>query len=212
MRKFVVSLMASSVAALTFAAAAHAADAIDSVPEAPQAYDQPVSQGNWGGAYAGGAASYNFGRFNDSTFDNHAVGGQLYGGYNVQQGQLVYGGEADIGYSGNDDVNNGVKAKQGVNGSIRGRLGVEAGPVLVYGTAGLAATRLKGSDATSSDTRNSLGVTAGAGVETMVTDTISARAEYRYSDYQDKNFNLASGTANRGYDEHSIKLGVGVKF
>lgn len=212
MRKFVVSLMASSVAALTFAAAAHAADAIDSIPEAPQAYDQPVATGNWGGAYAGGAANYNFGRFTDSKFDDRAFGGSLYGGYNVQQGQLVYGGEADVGYSGNDNSTGGVKTKQGVNGSLRGRIGVEAGPALVYGTAGVAAARLKGSDATTSDTRNALGWTAGAGVETMVTDTISARAEYRYSDFQSKTFNLASGPASRDYDEHSLKLGVGVKF
>lgn len=212
MRNFIVSLMASSVAVMTFAAAAHAADAIDQVPEAPQAYDQPVTSGKWGGAYAGGAGSYNFGRFNDSSFDDKALGASLYGGYNIQQGQLVYGGEADLGYSGNDNVTGGVKTKQGVNGSLRARLGVEAGPVLAYGTAGVAATRLKGSDATTSDTRNSLGLTVGAGAETMITDNISARAEYRYTDYQDKNFNLASGTAERGYDEHSLKLGVGVKF
>ncbi len=212
MRKFIVSLMASSVAAMTFAAAAHAADAIDSIPEAPQAYEQPAAATNWGGAYVGGAATYNFGRFDKNGFDDKAVGGQLYGGYNFQDGQLVYGGEADIGYSGNDNVTGGVKTKQGVNGSIRGRIGVDTGPVLVYGTAGLAAARLKGSDATTSDTRNALGWTAGAGAETMLTDTISARAEYRYTDYQDKNFNLGSGVAERGYDEHSVKLGVGVKF
>lgn len=212
MRKFLVSFMASSVAAMTFAAAAQAADAIDSIPEAPQAYEQPAATGNWGGAYVGGAASYNFGRFDKNGFDDKAAGGQLYGGYNMQDGQLVYGGEADIGYSGNDNITGGVKTKQGVNGSLRGRIGVDTGPVLVYGTAGVAAARLKGSDATTSDTRNALGWTAGAGAETMLTDTISARAEYRYTDYQDKNFNLASGVAERGYDEHSLKVGVGVKF
>jgi outer membrane immunogenic protein len=210
MRNIVVTLMASSV--LAFAAAANAADAIDSIPEAPQAYEQPAATGQWGGAYAGGAASYNFGRFNDNGFDDKALGGHVFGGYNVQQGQLVYGGEADLGYSGNDNVSGGVKTEQGVNGSLRGRIGVEAGPALVYGTAGVAATRIEGSDATSSDTRNSLGLTAGAGAETMVSDGIFARAEYRYTDYQDKNFRLDSGRAERGYDEHSLKVGVGVKF
>jgi outer membrane immunogenic protein len=210
MRNLVVTLMASSI--LTFAAVANAADAIDSIPEAPQAYDQPVTGGQWGGAYVGGAAAYNFGRFNNSSFNDEAIGGQLFGGYNVQQGQLVYGGEADLGYSGNDNTSGGVNTEQGVNGSVRARLGVEAGPALVYGTAGVAATRIEGSDATSSDTRNSLGLTAGAGAETMVTDSIFARAEYRYTDYQDKNFKLASGRAERGYDEHSLKVGVGVKF
>ena len=210
MRNLVVTLMASSV--LTFAAVAHAADAIDSIPEAPQAYDQPVTGGKWGGAYAGGAASYNFGRFNNSGFDDEAVGGQVFGGYNVQQGQLVYGAEGDLGYSGNDNESGGVRTKQGVNGSVRGRLGVEAGPALVYGTAGLAASRLEAKAGGTSDTRNSLGLTAGAGAETMVTDSIFARAEYRYTDYQDKNFRVAGGRAERGYDEHSLKVGVGVKF
>ncbi len=210
MRKIIVSLMATTVAAFAFGAA-QAADAIDSIPEAPQAYDQPVQNGNWAGGYVGGAATYNFGRFDKGGFSDKALGGQLYGGYNMQSGQMVYGGEADIGYSGNDNASGGVTTEQGVNGSVRGRLGLDTGPALVYGTAGVAAARLSAKAGGATDTRNALGLTAGAGVETMVTDTISVRGEYRYTDYQDKNFNVGGG-ATRGYDEHSIKLGVGMKF
>ena len=45
-----------------------------------------------------------------------------------------------------------------------------------------------------------------------MTNNITARAEYRYTDYQDKDFSLNSGLANRDYNEHSVKVGLGVKF
>ena len=212
MRIILTTLMAS-VAALAFSAA-QAADAVDQIPEAPQAsYEEPVATGNWAGAYAGGAASYNFGRFSGgSDFDNKALGGSVYGGYNMQNGQIVYGAEADAGYSGNDSVSGGVTTKQGINGSLRGRVGYDANPFLIYGTAGVAAARITAEDATSEKTRGALGWTAGAGVETFVTDSITARAEYRYTDLQSKDYALTSGTVNRGYDEHSVKVGLGVKF
>ena len=56
--------------------------------------------------------------------------GGAYGGYNFQNGQFVYGGEADLGYSGGDETRNGIKAKQGVEGSVRARAGIALNPVL----------------------------------------------------------------------------------
>ncbi|MEK1901601.1 MAG: porin family protein, partial [Rhizobium sp.] len=35
---------------------------------------------------------------------------------------------------------------------------------------------------------------------------------YRYTDYQDKDYNLNSGSVSRGFDENSVKVGIGVKF
>ena len=214
MRTLIKTLIATSMAstALLGFSVAQAADAVDQIPEAPAAVEMAQPAGDWSGAYLGGAGTYNFGRFDKGDYDARQLGGQVYCGYNMQSGQMVYGGEADLNYSGIDSSNAGLTAKQGVNGSIRGRVGYDLNPVLVYGTAGVAVQQSKASDATSSDKRTAAGLTVGAGVETLVTNNITARAEYRYTDYQDKDFSLNSGLANRDYNEHSVKVGLGVKF
>lgn len=213
MRKMAIVLMAS-VAGLA-ANVAMAADAVDRIPEAPASndnYGAPV--GNWSGAYLGGSANYNMGRFRTpDDFDATGLGGSVYGGYNMQSGKVVYGAEADIGYSGVDTgAGPGLVGKQGWNGSVRGRVGYDVAPFLLYGTAGLAVTNNKLSNATDSDKRTSTGYTVGAGAEAMVTNNITARVEYRYSDYGSRDFDLGGTNVRRDYEDHSVKVGVGVKF
>ena len=210
MRTLITTLMASAVTLITFSAV-QAADAIDEVPAAPAAeYSEPVVK-NWSGAYVGGTATWQNGKFNGQGNNRaHGFGGGVYGGYNMQSGQMVYGGEADLNYSGVDKPANGFKAKQGANGSIRGRVGVDLNPVLVYGTAGIAASNVKVNNGGAKDDATMLGWTAGAGVEAFVTDNVTARVEYRYSDYGKKSFNGAG--VKSGFEDHSIRVGMGVKF
>ncbi|KQV43369.1 MULTISPECIES: outer membrane protein [unclassified Rhizobium] len=212
MRTLITTLMASAVTLITFSAV-QAADAIDEVPAAPAAeYSEPVVK-NWSGAYVGGTADWSHGQF-DATGGRGAAafGGGLYGGYNMQSGQIVYGAEADVNYSGNDATNPTRTMEQGVNGSLRGRVGYDLNPVLVYGTAGVAATDVKAKEGGSSDSKTLFGWTAGAGAEAFVTDNVTARIEYRYTDYQKKDFDLPSGNVSSGYDAHSVRVGMGVKF
>ncbi len=213
MRKLVMILMATAAGVATFSTA-QAADAVDQIPEAPAAtesYSAPVS--NWAGAYVGATANYDWGRFGSGDYDAKGFGGSLYGGYNFQNGQIVYGAEADIAYTGEDgDAGTGLTGTQGVNGSIRGRVGYDMNPFLIYGTAGLALSNNKLESATDSDEKIAAGYTVGAGVEAMVTNNITARIEYRYSDYQKRDFSLDGTTVSRGFDDHSVKVGIGVKF
>jgi len=214
MRTFKMMLIASATTLIAFQAA-QAADAIDQIPEAPAATEYTAPAGNWSGAYVGGAATYDFGKFTGSTEgrDAKGLGGSVYGGYNFQNGQIVYGGEADIGYNGEDgNAGAGLTGTQGVNGSIRGRVGYDMNPFLLYGTAGLAVANHELEDGASNDERIAAGYTVGAGVEAMVTNNITARVEYRYSDYQKRDFELSSGTISKGFDDHSVKVGMGVKF
>lgn len=219
MRTIVATLLATTMAAAAFSAA-KAADAVNEVPQAPVAYEQPAPISNWSGAYVGATANYDWGRFTGNGGDRDAdgFGGGLYGGYNMQSGQIVYGAEADVnlgdekGSAGTGGAGEALRGKQGVNGSIRARVGYDMNPFLLYGTGGLAISDNKVSNATSSDNATALGYTVGAGVEAMVTNNITARVEYRYSDYQDKDFTLSTGTVSRGFDDHSVKAGIGVKF
>jgi outer membrane immunogenic protein len=210
MRTFIASLLVSTVALGGFSAA-YAADAVDQIPEAPVAQSEPAPAANWQGFYLGGAGTYNMGGFGNK-YNARALGGQVYTGYNWQAGQIVYGAEADIGYSGADGAAGGGEGKNEVNGSIRGRIGYDLNPFLLYGTAGLAATKNKFSNAAGSDTDTSLGYTVGAGAETFVTNNITARVEYRYTNYADSDFHVGGANISRGYDEHSVKVGIGVKF
>lgn len=219
MRNFKIILLAS---ATTFAAfqAAQAADAIYQAPEAPpMATESAAPAGNWSGAYLGGAATYDFGKFTGSTDgrDANGLGGSIYGGYNMQNGPIVYGAEADLSYAGEDGSAgstgaSSLKGTQGVNGSVRGRVGYDLNPFLVYGTAGVAVSNHELKGAGDSDEKLAAGYTVGAGVETFVTDNVTARVEYRYSDYQKRDFDINGSTVSRGFDDHSVKVGMGVKF
>jgi outer membrane immunogenic protein len=211
MRTLIATLIASTVSMVAFQAA-HAADAVDEIPQAPAAeYSEPVASGNWAGAYAGGTASWQRGEFNNGTKAN-GLGGGVYGGYNMQNGQLVYGGEADVNYSGIDSTRNGLTGQQGVNGSVRGRVGIDLNPVLLYGTAGVAAGNVEMKNAAGSQDRTLLGWTAGAGAEAFVTNNVTARVEYRYTDYTGKNYNLGGTRVKSGLEDHSVRVGLGVKF
>jgi outer membrane immunogenic protein len=190
-----------------------AADAIlEQPPEAPVADIAPQTY-VWSGGYVGGYGQYQWGEFSAlPSQDADAFGGGVYGGYNWQRDQIVYGLEADLGYSGADASLGGVTAEQGINGSLRARLGYDINPFLIYATGGIAATNAEVTGAAGSDSNTHLGWTAGAGAEAFVTDNITTRIEYRYTDYESQNYNLGGANVSSGFDDHSVRLGIGMKF
>jgi outer membrane immunogenic protein len=46
----------------------------------------------------------------------------------------------------------------------------------------------------------------------MVTDNITARVEYRFTDYEDQTFTLGGGPVNSDFTTHTIRGGIGLKF
>jgi len=143
------------------------------------------------------------------------VGG-AFGGFNMQNGQFVYGVEGDINYSGIEGSNAGFEARSRVDGSIRGRAGVAVtDDILLYGTAGVAAESLRITDEVSGarDSNTMLGYTVGAGADVKLTEDVFARAEYRYTDYGSEEFTLPGvGTAEIDSSNHRVMVGVGIKF
>lgn len=210
--RHVTKILAASVIALGAASVARAADAIDEIPSAPESVEV-VPSGNWEGAYVGGKLTHQWGKVKQGKdYDATGFGGGVYTGYNVQNGQIVYGGEVDLNYSGIDKTYGKVNSEQGLNGSLRARIGYDLSPALVYATGGLAATNMEASDKTSDKSKTLLGATIGAGVETKITESITARTEYRFTNYQTQTFNLDSGATDRGLKEHQVNIGLGVKF
>ena len=142
--------------------------------------------------------------------DGFDVGG--YAGANWQWGNFVVGAEGDVVWPWRDGSGGGVTVDQGLNGSLRGRAGIALDRFLVYGTGGAALTDLELSGGGLSDDQTLWGWTAGAGVEGMITDNITARVEYRFTDYDDKTFTLGGGPVNSDLTTHTIHGGIGVKF
>ena len=113
---------------------------------------------NWTGLYGGihlGSA--------EAGRDDGLIGGVQIG-KNWQTGQMVYGVEADISFSGADDID--------WLGTVRGRLGYLLSPsILAYGTAGLGIIDFE-NDGTEVE------LVYGLGVEGKLTPTTAVRLEY----------------------------------
>jgi outer membrane immunogenic protein len=175
----------------------------------------------WSGPYAGAFVGYNFANFDQSRgadFDGEGFVGGIYTGFNLQTNQFVYGIEADVGASGLDaggyDTATGAPISADANafGSLRARVGVAYDPFLFFATGGLAVANAELSSNGDEDSNTHFGYTLGAGVEAQVTGNVSTRVEYRYSDYGSKTYDLGPVSTSTGFDEHSIRAGVALKF
>ena len=214
MRKITLAL-ATTAMALPLSLQARAADAIAEAPPAPPVAIETAPAYLWAGGYAGIYGGYNWGDADGVASGTDGWAGGVYGGYNWQADNFVYGVEADVGYSGADGVSAvGTTAEQGAEGSLRARFGYDMNPILVYGTAGVAATNLEvtAPGGGASDDNTMVGYTVGAGLETFLTENVTARVEYRYTDYGSEDFTYGGTTVSSGFDTHSVRASIGLKF
>ncbi|TPJ41769.1 porin family protein [Mesorhizobium sp. B2-5-4] len=195
---------------------AYAADVVSEEPPAPAPVAElPVA--SWAGPYAGINLGYGFsGKTKEKDFgvstDTKGFVGSVFGGYQWQQENFVYGGEAELGYNGVKGDDNGINSKGGFEGSLRARLGYAVTPeILLYGTGGLAGRSLKVEDTVlgASDTATMLGWTAGVGTDIKLTDNVFGRVEYRYTDFGSKSFD---GIGKVKATDNRVTFGLGMKF
>lgn len=165
-----------------------------------------------------------------TSYDVNGFVGGVHAGYNAQFGAIVAGVEGDLEIAGVDgDRRWGVvgaydEAKSEVNfqGSLRARLGFAFDRTLVYGTAGVAFASIENTYATSAGAASTVakfddtqwGWTLGAGAEYAFTNNLTARAEYRYTQFDSYNNNTAFGGASvqQEPDFHTLRVGVSYKF
>jgi outer membrane immunogenic protein len=198
-----------------FSAPVFAADLTPLEPlPTPPAVEAAAPVNDWTGFYLGALGGYGWGNADTSVGDINADGFDVggYAGANWQWGNFVVGAEGDILVPFRDGSGAGVSVDQGLNGSLRARAGIALDRFLVYGTGGAALTDLELSGGGLSDDQTLWGWTAGAGVESMLTDNITARVEYRFTDYNDDNFTLGGGPVNSDFTTHTIHGGIGLKF
>jgi outer membrane immunogenic protein len=172
-------------------------------------------------------------------------GGQL--GCIVQSDSWVWGAEADIQYTELDSSRTATSLGTAtiVQGQItesfssrwlstvRGRLGYAMGPVLLYGTGGIAFADVHYADqvcfptagfrgcntASSNETR--IGFAAGGGIEWEFAPSWSVKAEYLFVDlgttnfdsaFSDPRFTSATITHNHHLTENLGRVGLNVRF
>ncbi|MEX6506551.1 outer membrane protein [Jiella sp. M17.18] len=216
-----IRAIAAAAAFLLGAVSARAADLpAAAAPPAPLgAPAEPIHI--WTGPYAGAFVGYNMSHYDQSggaSFSGDGFVGGVYTGLNFQSGPLVYGIEGDLGGAGvsgdgfNSTSTARIDANENIFGSLRARVGVPVDPFLVFATGGLAIANNKLSLGGVSDTKTAVGYTLGAGVEAKITDDVSARLEYRFSDYGKEKYDLGNTSVSSGFDEHSIRAGIALKF
>lgn len=206
-----------SVALLPLAVPAFAADAIRAQPmePVPVLATAPVNtwEGGYIGGYLGGAVNTSKSDDSDGTGRKNSVKLGGYSGWNFQNDNIVYGVEGDAGYNTVKEKEDGVSVKGGFEGSLRARLGYDMGAVMPYITAGVAGAQFSGKTDTDSVKQFRVGWTAGVGAETMLTEKVSARLEYRFADFGKKDVRLGGeDTSGLKFQSHDIRIGVGYKF
>ena len=161
-----------------------------------------TASGNKNGVIGGGHAGYLF------STQSLPVLGSLFG----SNGGFGFGTGGVVGIEGDVDGTTGRanfllpvagvfdSARDGVQASIRGRLGVAFDRVLLYATGGVAFVSQLNSyintvtGATDPLSHTRVGYTVGGGIEYAFTNNMSARVEYRYTDYGSSTDNLVNST------------------
>jgi len=183
-----------------------------------------IAINNWTGFYIGAMGGY----AQENSSDLGRLSGGFAGGtagYNWQNGNLVFGLEADAAWAdvgatvgilpGLVSVNDTIRSM----GTVRGRLGYAFDQVLLYGTGGYAwadnritATAL---GVSISDSQFHSGWTVGAGVEVMFAPKWSVKAEYLYRSFQGETYfsGIVPGGVNSGtLNLNSVQVGVNYHF
>lgn len=174
-------------------------------PPPPPGFDADVAPSQpplWQGIYWGLSGGYGWGD-SDGSFDTFDSGTDPEGylgsatiGYNMLLGSnLLLGIEGDLGVmdisADDEELGGGQVYRTSFGpwwGTLRGRAGFALGPLLLYGTGGLAFASLDdvsvefdGDEASDSELR--AGWTVGGGAEFAFSDTVSAKAEYLHMDF-----------------------------
>lgn len=179
---------------------------------------------DWTGGYIGASAGYGEGTLTRyyvpldipfyDDFDGWLAG--LQGGYNFQNGSFVLGVEGNVSWTNLSTTSSDVTLPYTVDwmASPRGRLGFTIEGVLLYGTAGVAVA-----NATSyvDEVVDNLhyGWVAGAGIEAMVTDNVSARFEYAYSSFDSQRYDFTDPvpiSIDGSFDTQVVTAGVNMHF
>lgn len=169
-----------------------------SAPPAPT----PAPRFNWTGAYAGAGIGYGRMDFDGFNSRNSPVGA-LFGGYRMDMGSYVLGGELTVspGAFGSATLPGGDELKSGASLMVSAGMPISADRrTLGYVAAGPTLVRTSG--AGGSDT--SVGAGLQLGLDHMLTDQIMLRGSVTYT--------AINNVGNADLDTRTLGAGLGVAF
>ncbi len=166
--------------------------------------------------------------------DPHGFLGGLHVGYNYQfTNNIVLGAEGDINFanlkgsanplhtgSGVGVPGNSATAEMDWNGSVRARVGYAIDRFLPYMTGGVAFGRYKFTPTYAATgplpgSRTQTGWTIGAGLEYALSDHLTTRIEYRYTDFGSAKYDIpgfAAFETRVKLKTNDVRIGLTYKF
>ena len=200
------------VAAVVISSAASAAD----VPMRGPVYTKAPVAWSWEGQYIGVHGGYFWGQ--NDLFVGAATTVEPTGGYGgLQFGYLhhlsrnwVIGYEVDVSFGNIDGASAAATNNVNYFGTARTRLGYAQGPLLIYGTAGLAWAMTDIIAGTFSTDRAQIGYAIGAGIEYAFAPNWSAKVEYLYMDLGNTATNLLFGATD--LTASTVRVGLNYRF
>lgn len=197
---------------------------------------QTMAPHDWSGPYIGVQTGYAIGNA-DHSFSNGApsdssdpdgflIGGHI--GYLIQNNQIVFGIEGDLEYT---DIDGSFQNSSGITssgsteidlqGSIRGKLGYAMDRFMPYVTGGVAIADVEyGGGPVGGPccgySKTAIGWTVGVGMQYALSGSMSARVEYRYTDYGTEKGDLSpafpSVDMKTDLTIHAVMFGVSLHF
>lgn len=190
---------------------------------------------DWSGGYLGIHAGLDANAFRSSapttmpalsfsgTKDTVGIGGGDVGvqlGYNLQLGNWVTGIEAESSLllMHKESSSTHLTVRQTSRHAIKGKLGYSFGPTLLYGVAGLAIAPVRftspanGGFPETSRSATYLGPTIGIGVEHMLTDHVSLKAEATLASFGKHTLTFPGGSTRIDSGELALKGGLNFRF
>lgn len=162
----------------------------------------PQPRFNWSGAYAGAGIGY--GRMDFDTFNSrNSPVGAFFGGYRMDMGSFVLGGEATIspGAFGSATLPGGDELKSGASLMVSAGMPVTADRrTLGYVAAGPTFVRTDGAGGSETSTGAGLQL----GLDHMLTDQIMLRGSVNYT--------VINNVGSTDLDTRTLGAGVGVAF
>ena len=232
MRSSLTSLLAGA-GLFALGSTAFAADIpMDVAPMAPAPMVAPFS---WTGLYlgvavGGGFIDYDTDFFGVVNIDGFSGEGWLVEGtigFDYQMGAFVVGALADVNWSNIEteasiDIGGGASRAASRPSGASTRL-LRAGfllndRALLYAVGGYSWQNLEAGFDTAgpsdSEDEDLDGWTIGAGIEAMLTDSLSVKGEYRYTMFDEFGYDLDGGGDDIELDpsQHTVRLGVNYKF
>jgi outer membrane immunogenic protein len=216
------SVLLSTTLALALTSNAFAADVVTTTEPTPA----PVTY-DWSGPYigvsGGGALAHHTMVTGPSATENFGLPTlAVFGGYNWQSSNIVYGIDGSVGYRFGKHTQTGVsgpgtmETKLGLDGALRGRIGMDMGAFLPYVAAGITATQLRTFWPFGPAERDTtlVGGTVGVGADVKLSEKMFLRAEYDFSAYGTKTLNYCGGgcVMDHKLQTHDFIVGVGYKF